>query len=253
MTPVSGGDEGNDDAARRLEVARGQVQELEGLIQSYGQLASAFIDDFLSPRGIVTRKRRLDEELGTTMVRIAAARARAEAGRRANHELADQLEQQRRQVRDLQVERARNHTRKESLGAECERIDREVAEQQGRRRELANDERNAAQAVAAMTATLDDLESQQVQLEGEDRALRERLAELDAELQGAADRQVRNRRGVQKLDEKLERSGESIGRFQLRDTEVGTEIRTVLRTFQETHAQGPVAVRTGYHADRITR
>ena len=237
LTPVSGGNEGNEDAPRRLEVARGQVQELEGLIQSYGQLASAFIDDFLSPRGIVTRKRRLDEELGTTMVRIAAARARAEAGRRANHELADQLEQQRRQVRDLQVERARNHTRKESLDAECERIDREVAEQQGRRRELANDERNAAQAVAAMTATLDDLESQQVQLEGEDRALRERLAELDAELQGAADRQARYRRGVRKLDEKLERSGESIGKLQLRDTEIGTEIRTVLRTFQETHAQ----------------
>ena len=237
LTPVSGGSEGNVDAARLLEVARGQVQELEGLIQSYGQLASAFIDDFLSPRGIVTRKRRLDEELGTTMVRIAAARARAEAGRRANHELANQLEQQRRQIRDLQVERARNHTRKESLGAECERIDREVAEQQGRRRELANDERNAAQAVAAMTATLDDLESQQVQLEREDRALRERLTELDAALQGAADRQVHHRRGVQTLDEKLQRSGESIGRFQLRDTEVGTEIRTLLRTFQETHAQ----------------
>jgi len=234
LTPVSGGDE---NAARRLEAARGQVQELEGLIQSYGQLASAFIDDFLSPRGIVTRKRRLDEELGTTMVRISAARARAEAGRRANHELADQLEQLRRQIRDLQVERARNHTRKESLSAECERIDREVAEQQGRRRELADDERNAAQAVAAMTATLDDLESQQVQLEREDRALRERLAELDAALQGAADRQVHYRRGVQKLDEKLERSGESIGKLQVRDTEVGTEIRTLLRTFQETHAQ----------------
>ena len=234
LTPASGDAE---DAARRLEIARGQVQELEGLIQSYGQLASAFIDDFLSPRGIVTRKRRLDEELGTTMVRIAAARARAEAGRRANHELADQLEELRRQTRDLQVERARNHARKESLGAECERIDRELAEQQGRRRELANDERSAAQAVATMTASLDDLESQQVRLEQEDRALRERLAELDAALREAADQQLHYRRGVRKLDEKLERSGEGIGKLQLRDTEVATEIRTVLRNFQETHAQ----------------
>jgi chromosome segregation protein len=234
LTPDAGGAE---DAARRLELARRQVQELEGLIQSYGQLASAFIDDFLSPRGIVTRKRRLDEELGTTMVRIAAARGRAEAGRRANHELADQLEQLRRQIRDLQVERARNHTRKESLSAECERIDREVAEQQGRRRELANDERGAAQAVAAITAALEDLESQQARLEQEDRALRERLAELDAALRGAADQQVNHRQSVQKLDEKLERSTDGVGKLQLRDAEVATEIRTVLRNFQETHAQ----------------
>ena len=234
LTPDAGGAE---DAARRLELARRQVQELEGLIQSYGQLASAFIDDFLSPRGIVTRKRRLDEELGTTMVRIAAARGRAEAGRRANHELADQLEQLRRQIRDLQVERARNHTRKESLSAECERIDREVAEQQGRRRELANDERGAAQAVAAITAALEDLESQQARLEQEDRALRERLAELDAALRGAADQQVNHRQSVQKLDEKLERSTDGVGKLQLRNAEVATEIRTVLRNFQETHAQ----------------
>jgi chromosome segregation protein len=234
LTPDAGGAE---DAARRLELARRQVQELEGLIQSYGQLASAFIDDFLSPRGIVTRKRRLDEELGTTMVRIAAARGRAEAGRRANHELADQLEQLRRQIRDLQVERARNHTRKESLSAECERIDREVAEQQGRRRELANDERGAAQAVAAITAALEDLESQQARLEQEDRALRERLAELDAALRGAADQQVNLQQSVQKLDEKLERSTDGVGKLQLRDAEVATEIRTVLRNFQETHAQ----------------
>ena len=234
LTPDAGGAE---DAARRLELARRQVQELEGLIQSYGQLASAFIDDFLSPRGIVTRKRRLDEELGTTMVRIAAARGRAEAGRRANHELADQLEQLRRQIRDLQVERARNHTRKESLSAECERIDREVAEQQGRRRELANDERGAAQAVAAITAALEDLEAQQARLEQEDRALRERLAELDAALRGAADQQVNHRQSVQKLDEKLERSTDGVGKLQLRDAEVATEIRTVLRNFQETHAQ----------------
>ena len=234
LTPDAGGAE---DAARRLELARRQVQELEGLIQSYGQLASAFIDDFLSPRGIVTRKRRLDEELGTTMVRIAAARGRAEAGRRANHELADQLEQLRRQIRDLQVERARNHTRKESLSAECERIDREVAEQQGRRRELANDERGAAQAVAAITAALEDLKSQQARLEQEDRALRERLAELDAALRGAADQQVNHRQSVQKLDEKLERSTDGVGKLQLRNAEVATEIRTVLRNFQETHAQ----------------
>ena len=231
LTPDSG------EAARRLEVARSQVQELEGLIQSYGRLASAFIDDFLSPRGIVTQKRRLDEELGATMACIAAARGRAEAGRRDNRELAGRLEQLRRQIHDLQVERARSHARKDSLAAECGRIDGEVAEQQGRRRELANDERNAAQAVAAMSAALAELESQQVRLEQEDRALRERLAELDVALRGEGDRQVNFRRGVRKLDEKLERSADASERLRLRDAEVATEIRTTLRNFQETHAQ----------------
>ena len=222
--------------ARRLAAARRQVAELEALIRSYGQLASAFIDDFLSPRGIVTQKRRLDEELGATMMRIAAARERAEAARRANRELAGELEHLRRKIHDLQVERARNQARKDSLAAECGRIDGEIAEQQGRRRELANDERNAAEAVAAMSAALGGLEARQAQLEQEERALRQRHAELDAALQGEGDKQAACRREVRQLEEKLERSGEATGRLQLRATEVATEIRTTLRNFRETHA-----------------
>ena len=227
----------SEDAARRLAVARGQVAELEGMIRSYGQLASAFIDDFLSPRGIVTQKRRLDEELGATMVRIAEARERAEAARRANRELADRRERLRRRIHDLQVERARNHARKDNLAAESGRIDGEIGEQQGRRRELANDERGAAEAVAAMTAALAELESRQAQLEQEERALRERRAGLEAALQGESGKQAAYRRAVQQLEEKLERAAEAIGRQQLRDAEVATEIRTTLRNFQETHAQ----------------
>ena len=227
----------SEDAARRLAVARGQVAELEGMIRSYGQLASAFIDDFLSPRGIVTQKRRLDEELGATVVRIGEARERAEAGRRANRELTDRREHLRRRIHDLQVERARNHARKDNLAAESGRIDGEIGEQQTRRRELANDERSAAKAVAAMTAALADLEARQAQLEQQERALRERHAELDAALQDESGKQAAYRRTVRQLEEKLERAAEAIGRQQLRDTEVATEIRTTLRNFQETHGQ----------------
>lgn len=222
--------------ARRLEAARRQVAELETLIRSYGQLASAFIDDFLSPRGIVTQKRRLDEELGATMMRIAAARERADAARRANRELAGELERLRRKIHDLQVERARNQARKDSLAAECGRIDGEIAEQQGRRRELANDARSASEAVAAMTAALGGLEARQAELEQEEQALRQRHAELDAALQGEGDKQAACRREVRQLEEKLERSGAATGRLQLRATEVATEIRATLRNFRETHA-----------------
>ena len=224
-------------ATQRLAVARRQVRKLERLIQSYGQLASAFIDDFLSPSGIVTQKRQLDEELGATMVRIATARGHAEAGRRANHELGGQIDQLRRQIHDLQVERARGQTQKDSLAAEHRRMGSEITEQQVRRSELAKDEQNAAQASAAMADTLRELESQRLRLEQEEGALRGRLAELDTALQSQRDQQESCRRAVQELESKLERAGMSIERLQMRNTEVATEIRTTLRTFQETHAQ----------------
>ena len=226
-----------DSAQRRLRVARQQARQLDKLIKSYGTLTSTVIDDFLSPQGIVTQKRQLDEELGAAVARIAQQRKRAEAARRDNEELGTRIEEQQRRVHDLQVESTRGAALRESLAAECEQLGGQIGEQQTRRGELARDERNAAESIAAMNQALHDLESRGERLAEEEQGFRKRLAELDDELQRQNERHSARERTVQQLQEKLERSAGGIERLQLRDAEVATEIRTTLRTFQEIHAQ----------------
>ena len=224
-------------APERLRAARQQVRQLDALIKSYGTLTSTVIDDFLSPHGIVTQKRQLDEELGAAVARIAQQRRRAEAARRDNEELAARIEEQQRRVHDLQVESTRSAALRESLTADCEQLGGQIAEQQSRRGELARDEQNAAQSIAIMYQALHDLESRGERLAEQETGLRARLAELDGELQQQSARHAAHARAVQQLREKLERSAGGIERLQLRATEVATEIRTTLRTFQEIHAQ----------------
>ncbi len=224
-------------ALDRLAVARGQVERLEGLIGSYGRLASAFIDDFLSPSGIVTQKRRLDDELGATVVRIARERSRAEEGRQANRKLAVAIERQRRRMHALQVERARGQTRRDGLAAECRRMIDAIGEQQGRRNELARDEEQAAAAIRELTADVHELEAQRALLSREEQTLRRRLVDLNRALRGYRDDQVARRRAIRELELKLEESGAAIERLRVGEIEITTEIRTTLRNFQETHAQ----------------
>ena len=229
-----------DDAARaqeRLRTARRQVRRLDELIKSYGTLTSTVIDDFLSPEGIVTQKRQLDEELGAAVARIAQQRRRAADARRGNEELADRIDEQRRRVHDLQVESARSAALHESLSAEGEQLTGQIAEQQGRRGELARDEQNAASSIAALNQSLHDLEARGERLAERDTELRARLAELDGELERQSARHAAHARSVQKLQEQLQRAAGGIERLQLRDAEVATEIRTTLRTFQEVHAK----------------
>ncbi len=226
-----------DSAPGRLRAARRQVRQLDELIRSYGNLTSAVIDDFLSPQGIVTQKRQLDEELGTAVAHIAQQRRRAEAARRDNEQLALRIGEQQRRVHDLQVDSTRTAAARESLTAECEQLTGQIAEQQGRRGELARDEQNAAQSIAAMNQALHDLEARGERLAEQDKELRSRLDELDGELRRQSARQAAFERTVQQVQEKLERSAGGIERLQLSHTEVATEIRTTLRTFQEVHAQ----------------
>ena len=230
-------DDDAESAGRRLTVAREQARRLDEMIRSYGHLTATVVDDFLSPHGIVTQKRQLDEELGAAVARIAAERKRAETARRASEELAMQIDRLRRRVHDLQVESARCVTLKEGLTAECERLGSQISEQQGRRRELARDEQNAARGMAAMNEALHDLESRGARLIRQEKELRARLAELDGELERQSRRQAKHTRTAQALDATLERSGRNVEKLQLRDAEVSTEIRTTLRNFQEVHAQ----------------
>ena len=231
-------DDGDAGSAReQLRTARRQVRQLDELIKSYGTLTSTVIDDFLSPQGIVTQKRQLDEELGATVARIAQQRRRAEAARRENEELASRIEGQQRRVHDLQVESTRSAALRESLTAECEQLDGQIGEQQSRRGELARDEQNAAKSIAALNEALHDLEARGERLAEQETVLRSRLAELDGELHKQSTQKAAHERTVQQLQQKLERSAGGIERLQLRDTEVATEIRTTLRTFQEIHAQ----------------
>ena len=234
-TLAADGDDGS--ARQRLRTARQQVLQLDELIKSYGTLTSTMIDDFLSPHGIVTQKRQLDEELGAAVARIAQQRKRAETARRENEELADRIAGQQRRVNDLQVDSTRCAALRESLTAECEQLDGQIGEQQGRRGELARDEQNAARSIATLTEALHDLEARGQRLAEQETGLRSRLTELDGELQKQSTRHTAHERAVRQLRDKLERSAGAIERLQLRDTEVATEIRTTLRTFQEIHAK----------------
>ena len=226
-----------ESAPGRLRAARRQVRQLDELIKSYGNLTSAVIDDFLSPQGIVTQKRQLDEELGAAVAHIAQQRRRAEAARRDNEQLALRIEEQQRRAHDLQVDSARTAAARENLTAECEQLAGQIAEQQSRRGELARDEQSAAQSIAAMNQALHDLEARGDRLAEQETDLRARLDELDGELQKQSARKAAFERTAQRVQEKLERSAGGIERLQLRHTEVATEIRTTLRTFQEVHAQ----------------
>jgi chromosome segregation protein len=234
-TLAEDGDAG--EAQERLRTARRQVSELDGLIKSYGTLTSTVIDDFLSPQGIVTQKRQLDEELGAAVARIAQQRRRAADARRDNEKLADRIDGQRRRAHDLQVESTRSAALHDSLNAECEQLTGQIAEQQSRRGELARDEQNAAQSIAALNQSLHDLEARGERLAEQETELRARLGQLDGELKKQTERHAAHARTVQKLQEQLQRAAGGIEKLQLRDAEVATEIRTTLRTFQEVHAK----------------
>ena len=222
---------------QRIEQAAGMVDTLQGLIRSYEGMASSFIDDFLSPDGIVTKKRQLDDELGATIVRIADARGTAEERRAASGRLGERIHQLRDAVESLQVQKATEQTQLANVHAEISRLDEEIAELRSTRGELARDEEAAAIAIQSQAAAVAKLEGQRGDLDGDEATLRQRAEELQRQLAGHGDDQDGKVAAVASLEGDMERAAGEVEELRVAERELATEIRTTVQRFQETHAQ----------------
>ena len=222
---------------QRIERAVGMVDTLQGLISSYEGMASSFIDDFLSPEGIVTKKRELDDELGSTIVRIAEARRSAEERRAASGRLGQEIHRLRDAVEALQVQKATEQTRRTNVHAEIGRLDADITELRGTRGDLAREEEAAAAAIEAQAAGVAKLEAQRGELDGAESALRQQAADVQSQLAGHGDAQDSRVAAVATLEEDLEKATAEVEEMRGSERELAAEIRATVQRFQETHAQ----------------
>jgi len=116
-----------------ISVLRGSLDKvtvLDGLFVRYRGFAPAFLDEFLAPEGIITRKRDIDERINENAGGIARLRQNSEALARDNEVLRQKIEEYRATLEDLRVNLARLQTQRAGVTGEIERLARERREQE---------------------------------------------------------------------------------------------------------------------------
>jgi chromosome segregation protein len=118
-----------------LKGAREKLTTLEALFARYRTFAPSFLDEFLAPEGIITRKRDIDERINESAAGIARLRRHSEDLARENAGLREKIEEYRKTLEDLRVNLARLQTQKTGAETEIQRLARERSEQDGLLRE----------------------------------------------------------------------------------------------------------------------
>ena len=75
-------------------------------VESYAATMPAFIDEFLSPEGIITKKRTIDAAIAENDAKVAAIRARISELNSANADLVDKIDEYKVGVIGQQIGRA---------------------------------------------------------------------------------------------------------------------------------------------------
>ena len=232
------------DIRRFAENAVSSFNELEGLLDrletafnSYRATSPSFIDEFLSPEGIITRKRLIDEQIQRNRALIAEKKESINGLKAENTDLVRKIDEYRKTLEGLRLNRVQMKTQSEAAEEQARLIRRELASQEAALRELENELFTEQKRLEDVREQINDIESELASIEYKGRTLTTELEKLESEISS------RNSDVAGKQDALKARSSE-MGRIQSQLEKLHmdlamseTEIRNIKENFREAHSR----------------
>jgi chromosome segregation protein len=213
------------------------VESARSLFDAYRKTAPAFLDDFLAPEGIITRKRALDARIRASREAAAQRRERILELRRESEELGVRINEYRRTLEELRVSRAQLQAQAQAAEEQVRLIRRELAGQEALLKTVEGELFLArkrfgeiGERIAGTEEELAGIEQQGLRLAADLEKLEKDIARQNGDLAGKQASIKKRMADLAKVQEKLERT-----HLELVETE--TVIRNIQENFRETHSR----------------
>ncbi|MDR2702610.1 MAG: AAA family ATPase [Spirochaetaceae bacterium] len=207
------------------------------LFENYRKTTPAFIDDFVAPQGIITKKREIDAGIRARAEGVLQCREQIAALRRDNEELSGKIDTYRVTLEELRVNRARMDAQAKAAEEQARLLRRELAGQEGLQRHIQGE-------IEADRKRLEELTERIAGAESEIAGIEKRGAEYAAE-QKKLENDINRKNGetagkqesLKKRSADLGKIQEGLERTHLDLVQMDTEIKNIQDNFRETHSR----------------
>jgi chromosome segregation protein len=213
------------------------LAELESALAKHRLASPLFIDEFLSPEGIITQKRAIDASIQENRDAIAERREKIAALKSQNADLVVKIEDYRKTLEGLRLNRVQMKTQAEAAEEQARLIRRELASQEAALRELESETYAEQKKLAEIMEQVEEIEGEIASIEHRGKALTSELEKLENDISS------RNTDVAGKQDRLKNRSAE-LGKIQSQLEKIHmdlamneTEIRNIKENFRETHSR----------------
>ena len=220
-----------------LKAGLERLGSLAGLLEEYRRYTPSFLDEFVAPEGIITRKREIDHRLNEILDGIARRRQRNVELRKENLALRERIDEYRKTLEALRINLARLQTQRQSVEQEIARLARERMEQEETLAEVARATAETRERIAESEARIAAVEEERSEIERQEAAQKSALTGLEGEIT------TRNRDLAAKEQELKDKNADlakaqgEVERLQIEATEIRTEIRELYANFQERYSR----------------
>ena len=233
-----------NDTGRFAQSAVGAFGEIENLLSSLEQAVKAyisvtpnFIEEFLSPEGIITQKRAIDARIQQNTAETDSKREKIASLKSQNSDLALKMEEYRVTLENLRINQAQMKTQIQSGEDQLRLLRRELAGQEAALRELENDLFNETKRFEDTDARISDMQEEIAGIRRDGVELTKRLEELEKTIVSKNSDVAGKREALKQLTSDIAKFQQQLEKAHLDLATAETEIRNIQDNFRDTHSR----------------
>ncbi|MDR0374146.1 MAG: AAA family ATPase [Treponema sp.] len=223
--------------ATALSETRLNVARARDLFDQYRQSSPSFLDDFLAPEGIITRKRILDKNVRSCKDGVEQCREKIAKFRRDNEELSVKIGEYRATLEELRVNRVRISTQANAAEEKARLIRRELAGQEAQRKTVRDELFLDRKRFDEIGERITDAEQELAEIESRGVTLTAEQERLEADIKKRNDELFGTKSAINKRTADMLKVQAALEKIHLERVQSETEIKNVQDNFRETHSR----------------
>ena len=225
------------DAIKALDEVASLVKEIEGAVQNYSETVPAFIDEFLSPEGIITKKRNIDRNIQENLQKIATIRERIDGYKAENILLIGKINEYKETLSQLRISEAQMQQQIFNAKQTADLLKRNLVSEQNALRQNEQDLYLEQKNQEDMEERISDLDEALGDIERRGRECAETMGNLDEEIKRCNTSVSGKKNALDKKREEQQKYQAQYERLTLDLVTSENDIRNIKQNFIETHSR----------------
>lgn len=223
---------GSDAVAAFTEILR-MLEELSQSISKYTKTTPQFIDDFLSPEGIITKKRGIDSSIQQNLSTIDSIKDESAELNSKNNALNKKIDEYKDTLSKLRINQAQMAQQITSCEQQISTLRKTLASEETSLREQQNELFEENKRREENEEQLQETEESIAELEAQGQKITAELNDLDKQISECNSQVSGKQNALQKKQEERNKYQSQLEKFSVGIAQYDTEIRNVKQNFQE--------------------
>lgn len=213
------------------------IGTLEIKVEDLRKAIPSFLDDFLAPEGIITKKREYDDALLKLRTEINERRESSENLRKENKELSIKITEYKNTLSGLQVNRATLTAQRDTVKDAIVTFEKSIMEETLSLDELRSGIENRKNRIKELEEKIKILKMDQTELEKQEKSLRKELQKLETGISSKNKDLMTKESSLKNQMEALGKIQGTVEQIKMDHSSLKTEIKNLYDNFYETHSR----------------